>query len=66
MSVVFNLVGGGRKLILLPNFLSMRGFGMKHMLKKAPDHLISGVKAPEMNDKISYASEQSFGRSIRQ
>ena len=56
------LVEGGSA--LLQSFIDA-GLWDEAYVEESPRSLISGVKAPEMNDKISYASEQSFGRSIR-
>ena len=56
------LVEGGST--LLQSFIDA-GLWDEAYVEESPRSLISGVKAPEMNDKISYASEQSFGRSIR-
>ena len=56
------LVEGGS--ILLESFIKDNLWDEAYV-EESPRSLISGVKAPEMNDKISYASEQSFGRSIR-
>lgn len=56
------LVEGGST--LLQSFIDARLWDEAYV-EESPRSLISGVKAPEMNDKISYASEQSFGRSIR-
>lgn len=56
------LVEGGST--LLQSFIDA-GLWDEVYVEESPRSLISGVKAPEMNDKISYASEQSFGRSIR-
>ena len=56
------LVEGGST--LLQSFIDA-GLWDEAYVEESPRSLISGVKAPEMNDKVSYASEQSFGRSIR-
>lgn len=56
------LVEGGST--LLQSFIDA-GLWDEAYVEESPTLLESGVKAPEMNDKISYAREQSFGRRIR-
>jgi len=56
------LVEGGST--LLQSFIDT-GLWDEAYVEESPILLKSGVKAPEMNNKISYVSEQTFGRSIR-
>lgn len=56
------LIEGGS--FLLQSFIDA-GLWDEAYVEESPVRLVSGVKAPEINDKISYADEQSFGRRIR-
>lgn len=56
------LVEGGR--FLLQSFIDA-GLWDEIFVEEAPILLHSGVKAPEISDKIPYVIEQSFGRSFR-
>lgn len=56
------LVEGGSA--LLQSFIDA-GLWDEAFVEVSPMRLASGVKAPEMRDKNSYVTEQSFGRSIR-
>lgn len=56
------LVEGGSR--LLQSFIDDDLWDEAYV-EESPLQLISGVKAPEMNNKFSYTCEQSFGRSIR-
>lgn len=55
------LVEGGS--MLLQSFIDS-GLWDEAFIEKDPLLLASGVKAPKMNDKISYAVEQTFGRNF--
>ncbi len=56
------LVEGGS--ILLQSFIDA-GMWDEIFVEEAPSLLHSGVKSPEISDKIPYVTEQSFGRSFR-
>ena len=56
------LVEGGS--VLLQSFIDA-GLWDEIFIEECPQMLHSGVKSPEMNDKIPYAIESSFGRSFR-
>ncbi|WP_018667577.1 bifunctional diaminohydroxyphosphoribosylaminopyrimidine deaminase/5-amino-6-(5-phosphoribosylamino)uracil reductase RibD [Bacteroides gallinarum] len=56
------LVEGGN--ILLQSFIDA-GMWDEAFVEESPLKLLSGVKAPEMSNKIPYAHEQYFGRSFR-
>lgn len=56
------LVEGGS--YLLQSFINA-GLWDEAFVEESPILLSSGVKAPEMSNKNSYAREQSFGRSFR-
>lgn len=56
------LVEGGS--ILLQSFIDA-GLWDEIIIEKAPIRLGSGVKAPNIDDKIPYATEYAFGRSFR-
>lgn len=56
------LVEGGS--ILLQSFIDT-GMWDEIFVEEAPSLLHSGVKAPEINDKNPYVTEQTFGRSFR-
>lgn len=56
------LVEGGS--FMLQSFINA-GLWDEAFVEESPILLSSGVKAPEMSNKISYAREQSFGRSFR-
>ena len=56
------LVEGGST--LLQSFIDTNLWD-EAFVEESPIHLISGVNAPKMNDKISYVNEQYFSRSIR-
>lgn len=56
------LIEGGST--LLQSFIDA-GLWDEAFVEESPVQLDSGVKAPEMNNKNSYAREQYFGRSIR-
>lgn len=56
------LVEGGSQ--LLQSFINANLWD-EAFVEESPMQLISGVKAPKMNNKISYAREQYFDRSIR-
>lgn len=56
------LVEGGN--ILLQSFIDT-GMWDEAFVEESPLKLLSGVKAPEMSNKIPYAYEQYFGRSFR-
>lgn len=56
------LVEGGSA--LLQSFINA-GLWDEVFIEECPQILHSGVKSPEMNNKIPYDTEQSFGRSFR-
>lgn len=56
------LVEGGSA--LLQSFIDA-GLWDEAFVEESPMQLLSGVKAPEMNNKNSYARQQYFGRTIR-
>ena len=56
------LVEGGN--VLLQSFIDA-GLWDEAFVEESPSMLFSGVKAPEIGDKIPYANEQYFGRSFR-
>lgn len=68
MSTLYNrglqslLVEGGST--LLQSFINA-GLWDEVFVEESPQLLHSGVKAPEMNNKISYTAEHSFGRRFR-
>lgn len=56
------LVEGGS--LLLQSFIDT-GLWDEIFVEETPISLFSGVKSPEISDKIPYETEQSFGRSFR-
>ena len=56
------LVEGGS--VLLQSFIDA-GLWDEIFVEEAPMRLLSGVKAPEIDDKIPFSREQNFGRSYR-
>lgn len=68
MGILYNrglqslLVEGGS--ILLQSFIDT-GMWDEIFVEEAPSLLHSGVKSPEISDKIPYVAEQYFGRSFR-
>lgn len=56
------LVEGGS--ILLQSFIDA-GMWDEIFVEEAPNLLHSGVKSPEISNKIPYVTEQSFGRHFR-
>lgn len=56
------LVEGGSR--LLQSFIDA-GLWDEIFVEEAPARLLSGVKAPEIDDKIPYATERFFGRNFR-